>query len=107
MDLRRKGQRCRFYTPDGRQVGPEQANLAPAVAYALSQGWQGTMSVDWLFHLRRYHATAMRFNGTPEEAEALHWRVHTERPWRHGHPTLGFEAAPDDVVYPPRSGGQR
>jgi hypothetical protein len=35
----RKGQRVRFYDEDGQQVGPEQANVAPAVAYARSQGW--------------------------------------------------------------------
>ncbi len=35
----RKGQRVRFYTPNGRQVGPEQANVAPAVAYAMAKGW--------------------------------------------------------------------
>lgn len=35
----RKGQRCRFYTADGEQVGPEQKNLGPAVAYAHHMGW--------------------------------------------------------------------
>lgn len=35
----RKGQRVRFYDEDGGQVGPEQANVAPAVAYAHSRGW--------------------------------------------------------------------
>jgi hypothetical protein len=35
----RKGQRVRFYGPDGQQVGPEQANVAPAVAYAHSKRW--------------------------------------------------------------------
>lgn len=36
----RKGQTCRFYNEQGEQVGPEQSNVAPAVAYALSQpGW--------------------------------------------------------------------
>ena len=34
----RRGQRVRFYDQDGGQVGPEQANVAPAVAYAQSQG---------------------------------------------------------------------
>jgi hypothetical protein len=37
--LRRRRQACRWYTPDGRQVGPEQPNVAPALAYAHSQGW--------------------------------------------------------------------
>jgi hypothetical protein len=36
----RKGQRVRFYDERGRQVGPEQSNVAPAVAYAQSQGWR-------------------------------------------------------------------
>lgn len=35
----RRGQRVRFYAADGTQVGPEQPNVAPAVAYAFSQGW--------------------------------------------------------------------
>jgi len=35
----RKGQRVRFYTLGGEQVGPEQANVAPAVAYAMAHGW--------------------------------------------------------------------
>ena len=35
----RKGQRVRFYNDDGLQVGPEQSNVAPAVAYAMSQCW--------------------------------------------------------------------
>jgi hypothetical protein len=37
--MRRKGQRVRFVDESGAQVGPEQANVAPAVAYALSAGW--------------------------------------------------------------------
>jgi len=36
----RKGQRVRFYDADGNQVGPEQKNVAPAAAYAYSQGWR-------------------------------------------------------------------
>jgi hypothetical protein len=35
----RKGQRVCFYNDDGLQVGPEQSNVAPAVAYAISHGW--------------------------------------------------------------------
>jgi hypothetical protein len=35
----RKGQRVRFYDTTGAQRGPEQGNIAPAVAFALSQGW--------------------------------------------------------------------
>jgi hypothetical protein len=36
----RKGVRVRFYNADGNQVGPEQSNVAPAAAYAISQGWR-------------------------------------------------------------------
>lgn len=35
----RKGQRVRFYDVKGRQVGPEQSNVAPAIAFALHYGW--------------------------------------------------------------------
>lgn len=35
----RRGQRVRFYDEGAQQVGPEQANVAPAVAYAQNQGW--------------------------------------------------------------------
>lgn len=35
----RKGQRCRFFNQKGDQVGPEQRNVVPAVAFAHSQGW--------------------------------------------------------------------
>lgn len=35
----RKGQRVRFYDATGYQRGPEQSNVAPAVAYAHSRGW--------------------------------------------------------------------
>jgi|GEM_PF-4009875 len=41
LTLRRRGQRCRWY--DGaRQVGPELANVAPALAYAEAQGWRSS-----------------------------------------------------------------
>ena len=36
----RKGQRVRFYTSEGEQIGPEQSNVAPAIAYALTHGWR-------------------------------------------------------------------
>lgn len=38
--LYRKGQRCRWIAKDGRQVGPEQSNVAPALAYAMVNGWR-------------------------------------------------------------------
>lgn len=39
--LYRQRQACRWFTADGQQVGPEQPNVAPAVAYALANGWRG------------------------------------------------------------------
>jgi hypothetical protein len=39
----RKGQKVRFYNQDGQQVGPDMANVAPAVAYANEQGWDSGM----------------------------------------------------------------
>ena len=36
----RKGRKVRYFDADGRQVGPEQENVAPAVAYAHSLNWQ-------------------------------------------------------------------
>ncbi len=36
----RKGQKVRFYSDDSSQVGPEQPNVAAAVAWALKQGWR-------------------------------------------------------------------
>jgi Zn finger protein HypA/HybF involved in hydrogenase expression len=43
--MRRKGQRVRFFDLNGKQVGPEHANVAPAVAWAMSKGFV-TESVD-------------------------------------------------------------
>lgn len=37
--MQRRGQRVRWYDGDGAQVGPEQANVAPALAWAASRGW--------------------------------------------------------------------
>jgi len=39
LTMYRKGQRVRFYDKQGRRVGPEQSNVAPAVAYADYKGW--------------------------------------------------------------------
>ena len=39
----RKGQRVRFYDDEGNQVGPEQSNVAPAVAYIHANGWQSEL----------------------------------------------------------------
>ncbi len=36
----RKGQKVRFFDARGNQIGPEQSNVAPAVAYARSRGWR-------------------------------------------------------------------
>lgn len=32
--------RVRFYDAKRRQVGPEQSNVAPAIAYAMAKGWR-------------------------------------------------------------------
>lgn len=39
----RKGQRVRFYTNSGEQIGPQQSNVGPAVAYALASGWSDVL----------------------------------------------------------------
>jgi hypothetical protein len=36
----RKGQRVRFIDADGEQVGPEQSNVGPALAYAAANRWR-------------------------------------------------------------------
>lgn len=36
----RKGQKVRFYDQEGHQVGPEQSNVAPAIAYAQHNRWR-------------------------------------------------------------------
>lgn len=46
MFRKRTGQRVRFYDEDGNQVGPEQQNVAPAHAYAGSQGWKSGTERD-------------------------------------------------------------
>lgn len=43
----RKGQRVRFYTESGKQVRPEQPNVAPAVAAALAWGWTDVIGARW------------------------------------------------------------
>lgn len=45
VQMRRKGQRVRFFV-NGEQIGPEQSNVGPAVAYAHSQGWTSP-SLPW------------------------------------------------------------
>ena len=39
-------QACRFYTDDGRQVGPEQRNVAPAIAYTMAHGWTDATTAE-------------------------------------------------------------
>jgi hypothetical protein len=46
--MHRKGQAVRFYDVDGWQVGPEQTNIAPAVAYAIAQDWRNLHIPQWL-----------------------------------------------------------
>lgn len=35
----RKGQRCRFFTEEGEQIGPEHRNVYPAMLSAFAAGW--------------------------------------------------------------------
>lgn len=38
--LWRSGQRCQWRTEAGADIGPEQSNVAPAVAWALANGYR-------------------------------------------------------------------
>jgi len=40
VTMYRKRQKVRFFTEAGRQIGPEQANVGPGIAYAMVHGWQ-------------------------------------------------------------------
>jgi N12 class adenine-specific DNA methylase/uncharacterized protein (DUF3820 family) len=40
VHMRRNGQRVRYYDTKGEQVGPEQGNVAPAIAFAETKGWR-------------------------------------------------------------------
>jgi len=42
------GNRARWYTDAGEQVGSEQRNVVPAIVYAFAQGWWDTAAPDWL-----------------------------------------------------------
>lgn len=54
----RKRQAVRFYTAAGKQVGPEQRNVAPAMCFALHYGWRiiavdpEELSPDMIDHCR-------------------------------------------------------
>ncbi len=38
---RGKHNHCRWYDPNNlRWIGPEQSNVAPALAYAMNKGWR-------------------------------------------------------------------
>lgn len=60
----RKGQKVRFFTADGVQVGPEQRNVGPAVCAAIAAGW---FDVDW----HRAVANGLFVEVTASEPEAL------------------------------------
>ena len=49
----RKRHAVRFYDASGRQVGPEQRNVCPAVCYAMAHGW--TDSLELVALRRRFH----------------------------------------------------
>jgi len=40
VTMLRRRQRVRFYTDKGRQIGPEQANVVPAIAYTMAHKWE-------------------------------------------------------------------
>jgi hypothetical protein len=42
VTMYRKHQAVRFYTDAGEQVGPEQANVCGAIAYAMHRNWHST-----------------------------------------------------------------
>lgn len=68
----RKGQKVRFYTADGTQVGPEQPNVAPAVAYALSNGWTDPgLNIQWTASLDSWwpHVAAEDNSWPPKDGE--------------------------------------
>jgi hypothetical protein len=44
----RKGQKVRFFTASGAQVGPEHCNVAPAMSAAFAAGWNVPSVPDWL-----------------------------------------------------------
>ena len=46
--MHRKGQRVRFYDASGKQVGPEQTNVSPAVLYANVHGWHSPSVPRWI-----------------------------------------------------------
>lgn len=48
----RKGQRVRFFDRHGKQVGPEQRNVAPAAAWALSGGYYPPGRRDFYVYAR-------------------------------------------------------
>lgn len=43
----RKGQKVRFFTAEGVQVGPEQNNVGPAVVAAAAAGWIDPSLPSW------------------------------------------------------------
>ena len=42
----RRGQKVRYFSEAGEQVGPEHANVIPAVIWAAAHGWIDPSSVD-------------------------------------------------------------
>jgi hypothetical protein len=46
--MHRKRQAVRFYDAKGEQVGPEQTNVAPAVASAIDAGWHSPGMPRWM-----------------------------------------------------------
>ena len=48
MTMRRRAQKVRFFDEAGEQVGPEHANVVPAIIWATAQGWYDPTLPAWL-----------------------------------------------------------
>jgi predicted kinase len=77
----RRGQRVRFFDSAGNQVGPEQGNVAPAMAYATHEGWRAPPDVmpettqrPGLVGAAQDHAEALR-SGDPVAIAATKARL--------------------------------
>ena len=44
----RKGQRVRYFTANGEQVGPEHSNVVPAMLAGWAAGWNDPSIPEWL-----------------------------------------------------------
>lgn len=101
--MRRKGQRVRFFDPRGLQVGPEQPNVAPAVAYAMSQGWRSTnprlAAIQPEYEVRKGVLVEKHESGkNPTTSQQAANRKKTPRRRDYGH-GLHVEYSPGNAAY--------